>query len=261
MSLPTASPPWRRALRAAMLLPFVLALTNAARAQKSPAVTLFEDRCGACHTIGGGDQAGPDLVAVAQWPDGKLHEAIERMEDNAGEMNDDEVKLLVAFLKSPDVKQQLAGGTTAATAVPEAPPPPPAYPDNGRKLFFGEAQFANGGSPCFACHAVSGRGGNLARDLTSAGALIGNVRLTAAATKPLFPAMKANYTTRPLTPQEALDVVAFLEQPSAAGAVTDRIDIVHGGAAAAALVIMAAVALLAGSRRGFRSRLTRHSRR
>lgn len=261
MSLPTASPPLRRARYAAMLLPFVLLLTNAVRAQKSPAATLFEDRCAACHTVGGGDQAGPDLVAVAQWPNEKLHEEIERMEENAGDMNDDEVKLLVALLKSPDAKQQLAGGAPAAAPAPDVPPPPPASAENGRRLFFGEAEFANGGAPCFACHAVSGRGGNLARDLTSAGTLIGNARLTAAATKPLFPAMKANYATRPLTPQEALDVVAFLEQPSAAGAVTDRVGIVHGGATAAALVIIAGVALLAGSRRGFRSRLTRRSRR
>lgn len=201
-------------------------------AAASPAATgpqLFEERCAPCHSIGGGDGAGPDLVNARRLGPAGLHAALKRMETNAGPLTAADVDSLVAFLD---------------TAKAAAPPPkielPRGIPANGRQLFFGEKTFANAGTPCFACHAAGGEGGSLGADLTNA-----KVDVAAVATKPAFPLMKAAYGAHPVTDAEALDLAAFVAETKQGR----RERAVHGAAAGIALVAFAAVGLIVKRRR------------
>jgi mono/diheme cytochrome c family protein len=252
----------RAAMSSGILLAAIVLFAGTALAQHSPGTAVFLDRCAVCHSVGGGELVGPDLLPTAQWPREVLRVAIKKMEENTGPIGDADTDALIDLLKAPDAKRQLEGGATVDAPPVAEPPPPPASAENGRKLFFGERQFAKGGLPCFACHAVAGRGGNLAVDLTGAGARIGQKRLTAAASNAVFPLMKSAYMNRPLAPQEVLDVVAFLEQAQAPNGVADRAGVLHAGASGAALVALVGTALLFRSRRaGFRSRVARKSPR
>ena len=191
---------------------------------------LFNDKCSVCHTIGGGDGAGPDLVKAKTLGPDKLRAAIDRMQANAGPMTPADVDALAVFL---------SGGGAAAAPKPQLPRGVAA---NGRHLFFGDRRLANGGTPCFACHAVEGRGGNLAKDLTNAKA-----NVAAVATQPPFPMMKAAYAQHPVTDAEALDLAAFVSEARIAR--REPTGIVHGTAAGIALLAFAAVGLIVRRRR------------
>ena len=212
---------------------FLVAVALAARGDTG--AQYFTDSCAACHTIGQGDGAGPDLIASTKWPKEQLRVAIKRMEANIGPISDAQVESLIAFLQKP------------AAPAPAEPPKPRGDAKKGRRLFFGDQTLANGGSPCFACHAIAGRGGNLARDLTR------RKTTEAALANPPFPMMKAAYARHPLTTEEALDLVAFLASPETP--VRDR-PMVQVGAVSFAGVIFGGVALLFRARKaGVRARL------
>lgn len=211
----------------ALLLGALLLLPAAANAATGAA--LFNDKCSVCHTIGGGDGAGPDLVKAKAFDHGKLHAAVDRMQTNVGPLSPADVDALVAFV---------GGGTAVAAAKPK----PLGVAANGRHLFFGDRPLANGGSPCFACHTIEGRGGNLAKELTNA-----KSDIAAIATQPPFPMMKAAYARHPVTDAEALDLAAFVGEPKVA--TRERSGVVHGAAAGIALVAFAAVGLIVRRRR------------
>lgn len=217
-------------------------------ASAGPAEQLYNDSCAGCHTIGGGEGVGPDLLPSTKWSHADLEVAIKRMEDNVGPLTDEQVDGLIAFLKGPQ-----------AQPVPE---PPKGSPDTGRKLFFGEQKLANGGSPCFACHAVAGRGGNLAIDLTAVHKRRNATVLMAATAKPGFPMMKAAYARTPVTEEEARDLLAFFEASANAPARTERVTPVRVGAVSFAGVMLGAVALVSRSRKaGVRKRLIEANRK
>lgn len=234
----------------------------AARAQ-TDAVTLFHEACESCHTVGGGEAAGPDLIASTKWPHDELRAAVERMQENTGPLTAEQIDALVALLQKPDVKEILAAPPAAATSTPEAPPLPKGNASTGERLFFGTTPLANGGSPCFACHAVNGRGGNLSRDLTLVASRLGESPLITITEHPGFPLMRAAYLNRPVTAEEARDVVAFLQQSARAGTATPTNPIaVHATAGGLAILALAAVGLAARARRaGARARMIRIARR
>ena len=216
-------------MKAALVLASLVFILPAA-ARASTGAALFNDRCSMCHTIGGGDSAGPDLVAAKRLARGELHAAVDRMQSNAGPLAPADIDALVAFL---------GNGAPVFAAKPDVPHGVAA---NGRHLFFGDKAFANGGSACFACHAIEGRGGNLAKDLTSAKA-----NVAAIATRPAFPMMKAAYATHAVTDAEALDLAAFVAESKVAR--RERVAAMHGTAAGIALVAFAAVGLIVRRRK------------
>ncbi|MGZ8833336.1 MAG: c-type cytochrome [Thermoanaerobaculia bacterium] len=235
------------------------AAQNPATAEKG--AHLFLEKCSLCHSVGGGDLAGPDLIRATQWPAGQVRVAVHRMEDNVGPLTVDEVEALVALLKNPSVKELIAAAespqVSAKTVEIER-----GSPQIGRRLFFGNDRFANGGTACFACHAVGGRGGNLAADLTLVRARLGQSALLAVATQPAFPLMKAAYSKRPITEQEAFHLDAFLKESGTtakAGAqLPEGTDTLHGAAAGVAVFVLAGVGLILRTRRaGVRSRMVR----
>jgi mono/diheme cytochrome c family protein len=230
------------------LAAFLFLLAGAAVALGGPpGEQLFKDSCAGCHTIGGGDGAGPDLLASTKRPHADLEAAIKRMEDNVGPLTDEQVDSLVAYL---------TGGKTAPP-----PPKPKGSPDKGRRLFFGETKLANGGSPCFACHTAGESGGSLAVDLTTVFKRRTETGLLAATAKPGFPMMKAAYAQHPVTEKEALDLVAFLEASANAPAPPKGVMRFHMAALSFAGVMLGGIAFLFRFRRaGVRSRLVRQNK-
>lgn len=255
----------RRVDRAASLVVGVLALFLArpcaaqGGAGADRGAKVFVEKCSPCHTVGGGDQAGPDLVVASRRTPDAVRAAVHRMEDNVGSLPVDDVEALVSLLKSPESKRLIA----AAENPPAAPKVEVARGSaaNGKRLFYGEAHFANGGTPCFACHTFAGRGGNLAADLTLVQTRLNEAVLVSTARQPAFPLMKAAYAAHAVTEPESLDLAAFLGQSQTA-APRERTGIVHGAAAGAAAIVLAGVGLILRTRRsGVRSRLVRGARR
>jgi ubiquinol-cytochrome c reductase cytochrome c subunit len=228
-------------------------------AETHPGAALYLELCSACHTVGEGDTAGPDLLPATKKTPQELRAAIVRMETNVGPMRPEQIDSLVDLLKSPNVHQILNGG--AVSPAPAEKPLPAGSALEGRRLFFGESGLQNGGSPCFACHAIGGRGGNLAADLTNVRTRIGSPGLITLAERPTFPMMKAAYGAHPVTQQEAIHLAAFIAAPTAtSGPPPGEQSVLHSAAAGAVVALLGAVALLFRARRdGVRSRVVRRA--
>lgn len=239
-----------------------------APSEGDPIAVTYLKLCAGCHTIGGGALTGPDLLPSTRWSREDLRVAVKRMEVNVGPMTDEEVDGLTDLLKAPDVQQRL-DGAREQRIVEMAATLDPGVPAVGQRLFFGERRFRNGGVGCFACHAVAGRGGNMAKDLTTAHQRLGQQSVISATEQPAFPMMKAAYGTKPVTPQEAAHLAAFFEQTvaeiepgSPPPPPKEGVGLVHAGAGGFFIAVLAGVALLARTRRaGVRSRLIRDSYR
>jgi len=248
--------------RCALPLALACVLVSGPAAAQSGDLTarFFFDNCASCHTVGHGDLEGPDLASTARWDPQQLHEAIERMQENVGKLDDAQVNGLVALLRDPAVQRRLDDSAAMARAELAAGLQP-ADAARGRELFYGEAALATGGIACFACHAVSGRGGSLAADLTPASMRLGLPSLLSAIGKPSFPLMRSVYADHAVSAQEAMDLAAFLEQagraaPPATAAAGEgesaRFLLAVAASLAAALILLVSAAT---RRRSVRARL------
>jgi len=222
------------------------------------AATEYLRLCSGCHTVGGGALTGPDLLTATTWAPADRHVAVERMEKNVGPMGPEQIDRLVDLLGDPNVQQRLEDAKSRRRQAMAATLEPPS-PTRGRALFLGDAAFANGGLPCSACHRFGDAGGSLAVELTGAGERLGPAGLASAAENPSWPAMRAAYRGRPVTAQEAADLVAFLtgaETPAAAAPPVGPL-----GLALAALALAATVFLGRRRNRGVRAELVRTANR
>ncbi len=198
---------------------------------------LFDQKCRACHNIGGGDLVGPDLEGVTerrdmQWlrdfistPDRVIAsgdpiaaELLAKYNNlsmpNQG-LSTDDVDALLAFLESP-------GGTSAAGAGAAALA---GDPGRGKALFSGQVALQNDATSCIACHSVNGLaalgGGTLGPDLTGVvGRFGGEAGMAGVLAGLPFPTMQGIFDDRPLTPQEQADLLAYLAQSGGAQAVS-----------------------------------------
>lgn len=244
-------------LRPALFAVLLMAGTTAGAQEDAKAI--FADRCSACHTVGDGDGAGPDLLPSTTWTAPKLREAVVRMQDNSGPMTDAEIDALVALLRDPNVKQKLV-------AEPAPAPTEPAFhvsAEDGRRLFYGDTRLAQGGVPCFGCHTVEGRGGSNASDLTMVYTRRSEPALITAISAPPFPMMKAAYGKKLVTGHEAAHIVAFLKHAALEPAARkEKPAVLFGTAGGFAAVVLGLVFFIFRSRRaGERSRLLRDSNR
>lgn len=219
---------------AASLLTLCMAFACSANALGQDSEALYREKCSGCHSIGGGDLVGPDLARCATWPDSELEESIKRMEANTGPLTDAEVNALKAYLKNAKPKSDSAAksssGTTSSVSSPGGKDAPstspasdanslkaafgessaePASVENGRKLFWGDEAFKNGGMSCIACHSVDGNGGNMAPDLTGISKKMAAPALVSACEHTPYKVMKTAYKSHTILHQEALDLQAY----------------------------------------------------
>jgi len=221
--------------------------------------TIFEQKCTACHTIGGGKKVGPDLQGVTtrrdqawltSWisaPDKMLAQKDPTATQLLQESNN--VPMPNMALAPADVTALLAyfaaadKGQAAPAAQPAAPVLPAGDAALGQGLFTGPAHFQNGGPPCLTCHTIAGigslGGGALGPDLTPAFNKYGGEAglATFLSTVPL-PTMNAVWTAHPFTPQESANLIAFLKQASGGGPPVDPTGLLAGAAVAGAAVLV-----------------------
>jgi mono/diheme cytochrome c family protein len=110
--------------------------------------------------------------------------------------------------------------------APERNTPPPASPPsiadgnaaNGQELFMGYAHFEHGGPPCMGCHSVGKNGllggGAMGPNLTNVSRQRSQTEILAIFSntgRQISPVMRPIYTDHPLTWQEQVDLLAFLE--------------------------------------------------
>ncbi len=257
-------------VRASLILLLLLASLIAGLAEAAPPAqtadqgrTVFEQKCIACHTVGGGRKVGPDLQGVTtrrdqawltRWisaPDQMLAQkdptAIQLLQQNNNvpmpnmALAQADVTALLAYFTAVD-----KGTVAAPAAQPAAPALPAGDPALGQQMFSGAVPFQNGGPRCLTCHTVAGigslGGGTLGPDLTGTFNKYGGEAGvdTFLSTVPL-PTMNAVWTAHPFTPQERANLTAFLKQASGGPPPADPTGLLAGAAAvgAAVLVVLA----------------------
>lgn len=218
----------------------VLLLSLSARAEEpSPAAVLFTRRCATCHTLGGGDKVGPDLVGVLDRRDedwvtrflkspGAMIDAQDpvasglvqkfngvRMPDQ--QLTDTQRQELFAYFRECTGK----GGCKAPVSAKLASDATPEEIEQGQRLFEGTERLAKGGPACVGCHDVRGMGlaggGTLAPELTFAFARLGDRGLAPLLAKLDSPLMGGLYAQAPLTDTEQYALKAFLAHVSRDG--------------------------------------------
>lgn len=205
-----------RKISIVLLLALTLALgkaQSAAAQDPSNGAALFAEKCTACHSIGKGALAGPDLAKVQEWTDADLSGAVSRMQNMVGPLDDVQIKDLVAFLKTPAAAKSLEKKQEEAKAIAAVEQDKePASATMGHDLFFGTKRFANGGMSCVSCHSSGASGGNLGPDLTALADRMSETAIISACENASFKVMKAAYADHKVTHQEARDLAKYFEQ-------------------------------------------------
>jgi len=236
LEFPLLYPTWKSLILAGLVLIGVF-MTADGMATASPMAqsaeegkTIFQAKCSACHTVGGGKLVGPDLQGVTAQRD------LQRIKDfildpnavfAAGDptaaqllkeynnvkmpklgLSNSEVEAVIAYLENP--------GAPGANAAAHGGPNLAGDPATGEKLFTGQQQLANGGTSCLSCHSVNDvgslGGGTLGPDLTQVFTRYGENGLNAALKNIAFPTMAGIFASHPITPQEQAHLTEFFKQ-------------------------------------------------
>jgi mono/diheme cytochrome c family protein len=197
--------------------------------------SIFAANCSACHTIGGGDMAGPDLKGVTvqqsqEWlvnfissPDG----IITAGDPIAGKLLREYgyVVMPTMELTRPQILAVLEYinevSSLALRPTPEGTPGLTLLvgdPENGRAIFLGEVHLHNGAPFCIGCHNIDDTGvlggGTLAPNLTNAYNTYGDAGLDGILSNLPFLTMRPIYANNTFTEQEKADLRAFMRSKS-----------------------------------------------
>ena len=158
----------------------------------------FLKKCAACHTIGEGETAGPDLRSVASQPGEDIAVAIMEMGEYVEELTPEEVRILTKLLRDENAQARL---TAAKTGSPAPAASLKLTPDQLRA-----AQLFT--KKCTTCHTLGG-GESAASDLAT-------VRDTAV--EDLKASIKGmeDFIDDGLKDDEVDDLVVLLKLPNAA---------------------------------------------
>jgi len=206
---------------------------------------IYSQKCSGCHTIGGGDVAGPDLAGITDKRDREWLIRVIVEPDKLAEENDpimaelisqygyqmpnlgvtrEEAELILEFLSQFPVGDEERAADTHPEKAPEEVKTAIGDPESGRRLFIGEKPFENGGAPCVSCHSVRSagvNGGNLAKDLSDLYSRLGEKGTYGAVKSLQFPVMKDIYAGKSLTEDEVADLVAFFKEAEKGWAKSD----------------------------------------
>lgn len=200
-------------------------------AQSEPA-SLFQSKCGICHTIGGGKLIGPDLLGVTErraedWLLSFISSSQTMIKSGDGiavalfkdfnevimpdpQLSDGEIKSILGYV---------AGHT--GTAVQSTPAP--SMLDNitaedvlhGQKLFEGRIHFVNKGPSCMSCHNGLSRtffnNNSYAKDISTSFANLGEAGVKNILANSPFPVMAQAFKNHPLTQDELRALMAFMK--------------------------------------------------
>ncbi len=212
----------------ALLLLFPVSLQAQQGDAASQGKTIFEARCSSCHTVGGGDLAGPDLKGVTARRDARwLERSIRQPDVMIRDKDPIALELLKKYsglsmpnlgISQNDAASILAYLGVGAGAGQKAAPAGSAAAGAG--LFDGTRPMQNRGSQCIACHSLAAitppGGGSLGPDLTGAFRKYGGDQGLASVLAGMpFPTMTPIYRGHTLSPQEQADLVAYLGAPAA----------------------------------------------
>lgn len=248
----------------------------------------FRQNCFNCHTIGGGPLTGPDLKGVTEqrdrdwlirWMldpkamvDAGDPQAVALVDQFNGVvmptisgMTSDRAAGLLDLIAEESAKEEsdfvgLQITDQAFTAADVA---------EGRALFLGRQALTNGGPACVSCHTVQGvpglGGGRLGPDLTRVYERIeGRKALAAWLLSPPTATMKPLFNDHPLTSDEILALIAFIEAGAAQGGqapLTGRVNFLLLGLAGLALFLFGFEAIWKGRHRTVRRALVESATR
>jgi cytochrome c2 len=210
---------WYRFVSVLSLLVLPAAAGAAGTADDFDAVAVFNSRCAACHTVGQGDDVGPDLAGVTERRDRAwLVPFIQSSQSVIGAGDSTAVELFEQYRrqKMPDhayTADQIgrildyveAGGPAAAPRLRLAASATPDEIRAGREYFFSRS---SEGASCSSCHSVGGRQRTaelfLGGSLTGTFSRYGDVDLARAL------ARNRGICRRTLEPEESFLVRAYL---------------------------------------------------
>ena len=226
----------------------ILLLVFPWRADAQSAAGFFQQRCGMCHTIGGGRLVGPDLKDVTKRKDREWLEhfilnpkaVIDSGDAYALELQQNSRGIVMPSPPgiTPEMADSLLDLIQAESALPESNFVGKKAPERaltaedvskGTEIFNGTRQLSQGGPACISCHTLgtlSGMGGGrLGPDLTLVYERLGGRKgLSAWLSAPGTTTMQAVFRPHPLKSEEILPLVAVFDdasrkaQPAGAGA-------------------------------------------
>ncbi len=213
--------------------PLTTAVTGAPTVVANASATqeLFQQNCAACHSIGKGALAGPDLKGITETRDREqladfiVNPAGSKMPVLPG-IDKPKALALLDYIEQSSHPEKVTASKEAApkTSLVQTPVSPEAI-ENGRKLFLGMKPFGKGGPACISCHSAGVTtqfgGGSLGMDLAGVYQRFGGrPSLEAWLASIPSPTMQPIYKNNSLQKEEIEALVAFFENLNTQSTVT-----------------------------------------